>query len=168
MKSSIKDDAAMPGQVERKERDVPAQGNTKAARDGVSPSRESTPRRSIRQIDLTRGTTPSLTSPSVLEYARRTQVDAQAHRTSVRRAELERKAQGGGRDDAVGEHGQEEQPSERAYPGTTARKNVTVRRSRDRLSGVVLWYYPAPQTTFFVVDLWIVLRINNRRKRDDI
>ena len=114
MKSSIKDDAATPGQVDRKERDVPSRGNTRAARDGVSPSRESTPRRSIRQIDLTRGTTQSLTSPSVLDYARRTQVDAQAHRTSVRRAELERKAQDEGRDDAVGEQVQEKPPSERA------------------------------------------------------
>jgi hypothetical protein len=50
-------------------------------------------------------------------------------------AELDRKAQDEGRDDAVDEQVQEEQPFERAYPGTTARKNVTVRRSRDRLSG---------------------------------
>ena len=33
---------------------------------------------------------------------------------------------------------------------------------------VVLWYYPAPQKTFFVDDLWNVLKINDRRKKDDI
>ncbi len=93
MKSSVNGDAAMPGQVERKERDASSQGKTIAVRDGVSPSRESRPRRSNRQVELNRGSTPSSLIPSVLEYARRTQVDAQAHRTSVRMAELEKRAQ---------------------------------------------------------------------------
>jgi hypothetical protein len=50
-------------------------------------------------------------------------------------AELEKRAQDEGRDEAGYEQVQEEQPFERVYPGTTAKKNVTVRRSRDRLSG---------------------------------
>ena len=33
---------------------------------------------------------------------------------------------------------------------------------------VVLWYHPAPQKTFFVDDLWNVLRINGRKKKDGI
>jgi hypothetical protein len=120
--------------MQQKARDVLSQGNTKASSGGVSPLHDPTSRRSNRQVESTRGSSSGLT-PSVLEYARRTQVDAQAHRTSVRMAELECKAQDDERNDAVGGQVQEEQPFERAYPGTTARKNVTIRRSHDRLSG---------------------------------
>jgi hypothetical protein len=135
MKSSIKNDAATPGQVEQKASDATSQRKPSSPREGVSPLRDSTPRRSIRQVESTRGSSSSGLTSSVLEYARRTQVDAQAHRTSIRMAELDRKAQDEGRDDAVNEKVREEEPFERAYPDTTARKNVTVRRSRDRLSG---------------------------------
>ena len=137
--SSTKKDAATPRQATQKARDDSSLGNANASRGGFIPSvgslpPNSTSRRSSRLVGSPRGSSSSL-SPSILEYARRTQTEAQAHRTSTRIAELEFESHQEERNDAVGIHGQEEKPFEREYPGTAARKNITVRRSRDRLSG---------------------------------
>jgi hypothetical protein len=67
-------------------------------------------------------------------------MEAQAHRTAVRVGELERQAvmgPGNGRNDAVDgrdDAGMENVRGSTTYPGTAARRNVTVRRSRDRAS----------------------------------
>ncbi len=71
-------------------------------------------------------------SPSVLDFTRRTQFEAQAYRTAVKVAELGSQAKEATRDDAV--DFSEEAPEQSVYPATEARRNVTVRRSR-RLSG---------------------------------
>ena len=75
----------------------------------------------------------SMVSPT-LEYTRQMASDAQAHRTAVRLSEL--KAQAKSRDDAVGSDSQNEmfEGEFDLVPGTVARRNITVRRSRDRLS----------------------------------
>ena len=137
--SSTKKDAATPRQATQKARDDSSLGNANASRGGFVPSvgslpPNSTSRRSSRLVGSPRGSSSSL-SPSILDYARRSQIEAQAYRTSARIAELELDAHKEERNDAVGVHGQEEKPFERGYPGTAARKNITVRRSRDRLSG---------------------------------
>ncbi len=71
----------------------------------------------------------------MLDFARRTQMEAQAQRTAVRIAELEHESQDGDRNAATVARIEEDLPIGYVYPGTVARKNVTVRRSRDRLSG---------------------------------
>jgi hypothetical protein len=81
-------------------------------------------------------------SSSNLEFTKKTMIEAQAYRTSVRVGELEREAT---RNDAVSNGIREgEQQSVEAdlfarvspsYPNTAARRNITVRKSRDRLDG---------------------------------
>jgi hypothetical protein len=140
---SSKKEAATPRQVAQRARDSSSRGNTSTSRDGVSPLQGSsvpnpTPRRSNRPFGSPSGSSSSL-SLSVLDFARRTQIEAQAQRTAVRIEELERDAeretQYADRDEATAVRVTEELPVEHIYPGTVARKNVTVRRSRDRLSG---------------------------------
>ena len=106
---------------------------------------------------------PSSPAGSVfLDYTRRTAVEAQAQRTSVRLMELEMAAKNeelaqrfqGGQPD-VGSPALGDSPP--AYPGTAARQNVTVRRSRDRLSAASR-EVTAPEN--------ITSRLSNRRTRD--
>jgi hypothetical protein len=68
-----------------------------------------------------------------LEYTKRTAMEAQAQRTNVRLLELERKTN----DETMAENLQGVRPDDvplPVYPNTASRKNITVRRSRDRLS----------------------------------
>jgi hypothetical protein len=134
-----KKEAATPRQVAQRARDSSSRGNISTSRDGVTPLQGSSapnpiPRRSNRPFGSQNGSSPSL-SPSVLDFARRTQIEAQAQRTSVKIGELERETQDAERDEATVARVKEELPVGPVYPGTVARKNVTVRRSRDRLSG---------------------------------
>jgi hypothetical protein len=135
MDRSAKKEIVSPRQIGQRARDsISPEGNTNTSRDGVSPLHVSSAPPSMLRRSTRQGGSPlSLPSP-VLDYARRTQMDAQAHRTSVRIAELGREVQHVQRNDAVTGFVQEELPVDLAYPGTAARKNVTVRRSRDRLS----------------------------------
>ncbi len=75
-------------------------------------------------------------SPSVLDFARMTQTQAQAHRTAVRIAEfLKSQGKEEARNDAVMMDMGMNKPESTVYPGTVARRNITVCRSCDRLSG---------------------------------
>ena len=74
----------------------------------------------------------SLSSP-ILEHTKRTVREAQAFRTAVRVAELGLEpSDNEGKSDRVEE--QPDESSSQVYPGTAARRNVTMRRSHDRLS----------------------------------
>ena len=248
MDSSIEKKAATPRQVAQRARDSTSQGSIKTSRDGISPSHRSsvphpTLRRSSRQVGSPSVLSSVSLSPSVLDYTRRTQTEAQANRTAARIAALENeeldrnrtqgqpdlrvhdeesdedssKSEGDGDDywtecwpsktgmrrgnpkseynkdgtrrsnkknldkvSSVGDHAdhhredgsddtvtrrvQEELPVDPPLPGTAARKNVTVRRSRDRLSGrpVVL---PRTPKMSFVDDLWIALGIKDQMNK---
>ena len=84
-------------------------------------------------------------------------MEAQAQRTKVRLLELEREAN----DETMAEDLQWVQPDDLplpAYPSTAARKNVTVRRSRDRLSAVSITQPRSPED--------LTLRLPKRRERD--
>jgi hypothetical protein len=101
---------------------------------------------------------PLMTDASLfLEYTKRTAMEAQAQRTNVRLLELEKEAN----DEVMAEDFQGVQPDDLplpAYPGTAARKNVTVRRSRDRLSAVSSTQPRSPED--------LTLRLPKRRERD--
>ncbi len=108
-------------------------------------------------------TSPSTPAGSLfLDYTRRTAVEAQAQRTSVRMMELEMAA----KNEEMAERFQGGQPddgspspafSPPAYPGTAARQNVTERRSRNRLS-TASSAATTPEN--------ITSRLSNRRTRD--
>jgi hypothetical protein len=70
-------------------------------------------------------------------------MEAQAHRTNVRLLELDREAN----DASMAKDFQGVQRDDLplpAYPGTTARKNVTVRRSRDGVSAAPSYQSKSP------------------------
>ena len=106
-------------------------GTNTARRVTSAPVRSSSQRQVPRVSPGKRAGTMS--SPT-LDYARRMNIEAQAYRTAVRVAELD--AQARGRNDAVVGDSQNEmiEGDFDLVPGTAARRNVTIRRSRDRLS----------------------------------
>ncbi len=71
----------------------------------------------------------------MLDFARRTQMEAQAQRTAVRIEELERDAErernfpDADKDEATVVNVNEDLPDEQIYPSTVARKNVIDRSS---------------------------------------
>ena len=84
-------------------------------------------------------------------------MEAQAHRTHVRLLELDREAI----DASMAKDSQGVLPDDLplpALPSTAARKNVTERRSRDRLSAVPSYQSKSPEE--------ITRRLSKRRERD--
>jgi hypothetical protein len=121
-------------------------GTRKGTTFGSSESQDP-PSSSASRITPARRTGGLSSSSPLVEHTRRVAMEAQAYRTMVRLQDLE----GSTRNDAVtgdGEEGDlpyevqspvgEASPSlfqaGSAFPGTAARQNVTVHRSRDRLS----------------------------------
>ncbi len=131
MDRSTKKEILTPQQVAKRAREVQSQGQSVHGRRNP-PARQSA---SVSRVSSSPALSSSSLSPSILDYTRRTLIEAQAFRTGVRIAELNSQATNATRDDAVvGEIG-EDGDGLPVYPGTAARRNVTVRRSRDRLSG---------------------------------
>jgi hypothetical protein len=133
MDRSTKKETLTPQQVAQRAREVQSQGRV-AREMRNAPSRQSA---SVSRVS-SRGS-PALSSsslsPSVLDFTRRTQAEAQAFRTGVRIAELDSQAKKAKRNDASMAGVNEDESNLPVYPGTAARQNITVRRSRDRLSG---------------------------------
>ena len=100
--------------------------------------------------------TGSSSSP-ILEYTKRTMMEAQAFRTAARLAELEPDARNEGKSQNNGEGGPPEQSSQ-VYPGTAARRNVTERRSRDRWSNLPIVEARTPEA--------VLARRSSRREKD--
>ena len=133
MDRSIKKETLTPQQVAQRAREVQTLGRV-ALGGRNAPARQlaSGPRVSSRSSPAL---SSSSLSPSILDYTRRTQVEAQAFRTGARITELDIQARDVTRQDTVMRGMHEDDLEVPAYPGTVARRNVTVRRSRDRLSG---------------------------------
>jgi hypothetical protein len=133
---------------------------TRARRETTSGSSSSpdTPLAS-RASPVRRSGYTSSSSP-IVENTRRVAMEAQAFRTAARVRELEEN----GRNDAVafGILGEDEglpyEAPEYLVPGTAARKNVTVRRSRDRLSERPIVEARTPEA--------VVSRRSSQRDRD--
>ena len=96
-------------------------------------------------------------SSLLLEHTKRTAMEAQSHRTNVRLLELGIQEDEG----VMAINNQGRQPDDlplHAFPNTAAKKNVTVRRSRDRLSGEPKSQPKSPEE--------ITNRLPKRRERD--
>jgi hypothetical protein len=137
MDRSSKKEALTPQQVAQKAREVQSQGRVASGGRNAPPrsglhSNQSASVPHERQRSSPAMSSSSL-SPSVLDFARMTQTQAQAQRTAARIAELESQGKEEARNDAV--MMDMDEPEFTVYPGTVARRNITVRRSRDRLSG---------------------------------
>jgi hypothetical protein len=93
----------------------------------------------------------------ILEYTKRTMMEAQACRTAVRLAELEPDA----RDDGVRQNNEDGGPPEQSihvYPGTATRRNVTEHRSHDRLSNLPIVEARTPEA--------VLARRSSKREKD--
>ncbi len=122
MDRSTKRETLTPQQVARRAREGQLQGHAaQEGRNGPERQSSSVPRVSSRGSPAL---SSSSLSPSILDYTRRTQVE-----------ELESQAKAATRNDAVMDEMNEDDSDLPSYPGTAARRNITVRRSRDRLSG---------------------------------
>ncbi len=133
-----KKESLTPQQVAQKAREAQTQervdqeGRNVPSRHSLSASQSASVPRMMQQGSP--ALSSSSLSPSILDFTRKTQVDAQAYRTAVRIAELESQEKNPTRNDAVMAEMGTDEPAFSAYPGTEMRRNITVRRSRDRLS----------------------------------